>query len=89
MCDPVQSSAYEASWFNGWMTCGFMSFSTVFQPYQDVEQVIMKGCVQWNTIYNWKDPCIRQGSNPEASWLSLLRLNFFVKLKLGNMTYQF
>ena len=33
--------------FNGrWMTCDFMSFSTVFQSYQDDEGLIMKGCVQ-------------------------------------------
>ena len=40
-----------------------MSFSTVFQSYQDDGRMIMKGCVQWNlvdfcaeltkTIYNY------------------------------------
>ena len=34
-----------------WMTCDFMSFSTVFQSYQDDGQMIMKGCVQWNPVY--------------------------------------
>ena len=29
----------------GWMTCEFMSFSTVFQSYQDNERLIMEGCV--------------------------------------------
>ena len=29
----------------GWMTCNFMSFSTVFQSYQDDGQMIMKGCI--------------------------------------------
>ena len=24
----------------------------------------MKGCVQWNPIYDWKDLRLRQGSNP-------------------------
>ena len=32
------------------MTCNFMSFSTVFQSYQDNERLIMKGSVQWNTV---------------------------------------
>ena len=31
---------------DGWMTCDFTSFSTVFQSYQDDGQMIMKGCVQ-------------------------------------------
>ena len=31
---------------DGWMTCDFMSFSTVFQSYQDDGRLIMKGCVQ-------------------------------------------
>ena len=42
--------------FDGWMTCDFMSISTVFQSYQDDGQVIMKGCVQWNPVYVRKDP---------------------------------
>ena len=36
---------------DGWMTCDFTSFSTVFQSYQDDERLIMKGCVQWNPVY--------------------------------------
>ena len=31
---------------DGWMICDFMSFSTVFQSYQDNGRMIMKGCVQ-------------------------------------------
>ena len=31
---------------DGWMTCDFTSFSTVFQSYQDDGRIIMKGCVQ-------------------------------------------
>ena len=31
---------------DGWMTYDFMSFSTVFQSYQDDGRLIMKGCVQ-------------------------------------------
>ena len=36
---------------DGWMTCDFTSFSTVFQSYQDDVRMIMKGCVQWNSVY--------------------------------------
>ena len=35
---------------NGWMACDFTSFSTVFQSYEDNERLIMKGCVQCNSI---------------------------------------
>ena len=31
---------------NGWLTCDFTSFSTVFQSYQDDGQMIMTGFVQ-------------------------------------------
>ena len=34
---------------DGWMTCDFTSFSTVF--HQDDGQMIMKSCVQWNPVY--------------------------------------
>ena len=36
---------------DGWMTCEFTSFSTVFQSYQNDARLIMKGCVQWNSVY--------------------------------------
>ena len=36
---------------DGWMTCDFTSFSTVFQSYQGDGRLIMKGCVQWNSVY--------------------------------------
>ena len=36
---------------DGWMACDFTSFSTVFQSYQDDDWMIMKGCVQWNSVY--------------------------------------
>ena len=29
---------------DGWMTYNFISFSKVFQPHQEDERVIMKGC---------------------------------------------
>ena len=35
------------------MVCNFRS-STVFQSYQDSWRVIMKGCVQWNAVYERK-----------------------------------
>ena len=37
------------------MTCDFTSFSTIFQSYQDDVRMIMKGCVQWNSVYGWED----------------------------------
>ena len=40
---------------DGWITCDFTSFSTVFQSYQDDVWMIMKGCVQWNSVYGWED----------------------------------
>ena len=36
---------------DGWMTCDFTSFLTVFQSYQEDVWMIMKGCVQWNSVY--------------------------------------
>ena len=36
---------------DGWMTCDFTSFLTVFQSYQDDVRMIMKGYVQWNSVY--------------------------------------
>ena len=35
-----------------WMTADLMSFQTVFQSYQDDGLVMMKGCVQWNSVYD-------------------------------------
>ena len=40
---------------DGWMTRDFISFSTVFQSYQDDGWMIMKGCVQWSLVYGWED----------------------------------
>ena len=40
---------------DGWMTCEFTFFSTVFKSYQDDGRVIMKGCVQWNSVYCGED----------------------------------
>ena len=36
---------------DGWMTCDFTSFLTLFQSYLDDVWMIMKGCVQWNSVY--------------------------------------
>ena len=46
---------------DGWLTCNFMSFSIVFQSYQDDGQVIMRGSVQWNLTVDKTLP--REGSN--------------------------
>ena len=39
---------------DGWMTCDFTSFLTVFQlhVYQNDGWVIMEGCVQRNPVYD-------------------------------------
>ena len=34
---------------------GFYVLSTVFQSYQDDGRVIVKGCVQWNPVYDVKN----------------------------------
>ena len=34
------------------MTCDFTSFLTVFQSYQDDESLIMKGCIQRNSVHS-------------------------------------
>ena len=38
---------------NGWRTCDVMSFQQF--PYQDDRNVTMKGCVQWNPVYDRND----------------------------------
>ena len=43
--------SYKVRWMDGWMICDFTSFLTVFQSYQDDVRMIMKGCVQWNSVY--------------------------------------
>ena len=41
-----------------------MSFSTVFQSYQDDGKGIMKGCVQWNPIHGYTDFHLHLELNP-------------------------
>ena len=36
---------------DGWMISDFISFSTVFQLYQDDGRMTIKVCVQWNPVY--------------------------------------
>ena len=36
---------------DGCMTCDFTSFSTVFQSYQNDGRMLMKGRVQWKSVY--------------------------------------
>ena len=52
---------YGNSSLVGWID---ESFLTVFQSYEENVRVIMKGCMQWNLVYSWKDFCLKQGSNP-------------------------
>ena len=40
---------------DGWMTCDFTSFPTVFQSYHDDGRLIMKRCVHWNSVYGRED----------------------------------
>ena len=37
------------------VTCDFTFFSTVFQSYQYDGRLIMKCCVQWNSVYGQQD----------------------------------
>ena len=48
------------------MTCDFTSFciSPVFHSYTDDGWVIMKGCVQQNSVYDCKDFHLMRGSYP-------------------------
>ena len=48
---------------DGWMTCDFTSFSTVFQSYQDNRQMIMKICVQWIPVELGRVR-LERGTNP-------------------------
>ena len=60
------SRVYGESFIVNGMMLGaiLMSFLTVFQSYEGAVWVIMKGCVQWNTVYGWEDFALRLGSNP-------------------------
>ena len=46
------------------MTCDFMSFSTIFQSYQDDGQRIMEGCVQMDPQFTVEKFRLERGSNP-------------------------
>ena len=60
-CHRVKCSSHFARYFvflflivfgiDGRMTCDFTSFLTVFQSYQYDVWMIMKSCVQWNSVY--------------------------------------
>ena len=41
----------------------FYTFLSIFKSYKDDGRVIMKGSMQWNPIYIWKDIPIKQESN--------------------------
>lgn len=36
-------------------SCDYTFFSTVLQAFQDDERVKLKGCTQWNSVYDRKD----------------------------------
>ena len=59
---------------DGWVTCGFTSFSTVFQSYQDDGKLIMKDCVQWNSVFGGKDFASRgDGTRGSSSFFGLIK----------------
>ena len=62
LCSELQISDY----MDGWMTCDFTSFSIQFQTYQDNGRVIMKGCVQWNPIYDFMIPTSSRSQNQDG-----------------------
>ena len=45
-----QNQFTSDGWVDGWMTCDFISFSTVLQSYQGDGRLIMNGCVKRNSI---------------------------------------
>ena len=55
--ETVKSFNQTLRWKDGLMNdVFFLFFSTVFHSYPDDEWMIMKACVQWDPIYDWKDP---------------------------------
>ena len=50
-------------WMNEWLAISCL-FSTVFLSYEDNWWMIMKGCVQWNPVYDLKDLRLKRGTNP-------------------------
>ena len=46
------------------MTWDFTPFSTEFRLYQD-DGWVMDDCVQWNHVYDRKDPRHKRVANPE------------------------
>ena len=48
--EQINSNNFK-KWMDGWTTCDFTSFLTVFQSYQDDDWMIIEGCVQWNSVY--------------------------------------
>ena len=55
LCWLASLCVFHPFYKDGWMTCDFTSFPTVFQSYQDDVRMIMKGGVQWNSVYGWED----------------------------------
>ena len=44
----------KKKYMDGWMTFDF-TFSAVFQSYHGDGRLIMKGCVQWSSVYGLED----------------------------------
>ena len=58
---------------DGWMTCNFTYFSTVFQSYQDDGRMKMKGCVS-GTLFAVEKNSPRAGLEPGTARSVGLRL---------------
>ena len=49
---PLQLPTASVWSLHGQMDCDLTPFPMVFQSYQDNGQMVMKGCMQWNPVYN-------------------------------------
>ena len=57
----------------------FYGLLIVFQTYQDDGRVIMKGCVQWNPVYGWKNLILpTAGLGPGTAKSAGKHLNYYV-----------
>ena len=52
MVSQYNLNPFIPSGMDGWRTWDFNSFLTVLQSYQDDVWMIMKGCMQWNSVYD-------------------------------------
>ena len=75
---PLENDRAAAGLLNiidGFMAYDVTPFSTVFPSYSSDGRMIMKGCVEWNLVYGWKNFCLEPGSNPRPLFISRTALN--------------